>query len=55
VNFEDEFVAHGKIDFFDLAIVKKYGSKSGVIDFGSIEDAVVELAIDKSDAYKIAF
>jgi hypothetical protein len=55
VNFEDEFVTHSKIDFFDLAIVKKYGSKSRVIDFGSIKNAVVELAIDKSDAYKIAF
>jgi len=55
VNFENEFVTHGKIDFFDLAIVKEYGSKSRVIDFSIIKNAVVELAIDKNDAYEITF
>jgi len=54
VNFEDEFVRHRKIDFFDLAIIKKYGSKSRVVDFSSIKNAVIELTIDESNAYKIA-
>ena len=54
MNFEDEFVTHREIDFFDLAIIKIDGSKSRVVDFGSIEIAVVKLAIDKSNAYKIA-
>ncbi|GEC71393.1 hypothetical protein FFL01_09320 [Flavobacterium flevense] len=53
MNFENEFVAHGKIDFFDLALVKKHGSKSGVIDPGGIEIAVIKLAINKGNAYKI--
>lgn len=55
MNFEDEFVTHREIDLFDLALIKKYGSKSRVIDFGSIEIAVIELAINKSNTYKIAF
>ena len=55
MNLEDEFVTHGEIDVFDLAIIKKYGSKSRMIDFGSIEIAVVKLAIHKSNTYKIAF
>lgn len=55
MNFENEFVDHSKIDFFDLAIIKKYGSKSRVIDFSIIKNAVVELAIYKSDAYEITF
>lgn len=54
MNLEDEFVTHREIDVFDLAIIKKYGSKSRVVDFGSIEIAVVKLAIDKSNTYKIA-
>ncbi len=54
MNFENKLVAHRKIDFFDLAMIKKYGSKSGVVDFSGIKNTVVELAIDKSDAYKIA-
>ena len=55
MNLEDEFVTHREIDVFDLAIIKKCGSKSRVIDFGSIEITVVKLAIDKSNTYKIAF
>ncbi|KDN54582.1 hypothetical protein FEM21_23050 [Flavobacterium seoulense] len=55
VYFEYEFVTHGKIDFFDLAIIKIDGSKSRVIDFCIIKNAIIELAIDKSNAYKIAF
>lgn len=55
MNLEDEFVTHREIDLFDLALIKKYGSKCGMIDFGSIEITIIELAIDKSDAYKIAF
>ena len=55
MNLEDEFVTHREIDVFDLAIIKIDGSKSGVIDLRSIEIAVVELAIDKSNTYKIAF
>jgi hypothetical protein len=37
-----------------LAIIKKYGSKSRVVDFSGIEIAVDKLTIDKSDTYKIA-
>ncbi|GGA85455.1 hypothetical protein GCM10008015_27750 [Flavobacterium palustre] len=51
MNFEDEFVTHGKIDFFDLAILKKYGSKSGVVDFGIVKDAVVKPTVNKGNAY----
>lgn len=54
MHFENEFVAHRKINFFDLAIVKIHGSKSRVIDFGLIENAVIELAIYESNAYQIA-
>ena len=53
MNFENEFVAHRKIDFFDLALIKKYRSKSSVINSGGIEIAVIKLAIDKGNAYKI--
>lgn len=34
-------------------MIKKYSSKSGMIDFSGIKNTMVELAIDKSDAYKI--
>lgn len=54
MHFEYEFVAHRKINFFNLAIVKIHGSKSRVIDFGSVEVAVVELAIYESNANQIA-
>lgn len=49
MNFKNEFVAHGKIDFFDFATVKSCRSKSDIIDFGFIKYTVIKNAINKSN------
>ncbi len=52
MNFKNEFVTHGKIHFFDLAIIEMYGSKSNVTDFGTIKITVVKITIYKSHRCK---
>ncbi|GEL11059.1 hypothetical protein FGL01_17980 [Flavobacterium glycines] len=52
--FKNEFVTHGKIDFFNLAIIKICRSKCCVVNFSGIKNAVVKLTIDKSNTYQIA-
>ena len=54
MHFKNEFVAHGKIHLFDLAIVKIGCSKCRVVDFSIIKNAVIKLAIYKSNPYHIA-
>ena len=51
-NVENQFVAHGKIDFFHLATIESHGSQRHIIDFGSIEITIIENTIDKSDGQK---
>ncbi|KQB43962.1 hypothetical protein RCH33_452 [Flavobacterium daejeonense] len=54
MHFKNEFVTHSKIDLLDLAIIEIDRSKSRVVDFGLIKNAVVELTIDKCNPYHIA-
>ena len=54
MNFENEFVAHRKIDFFHFATVKMNGSQTNVIYFGSTKNTIVKVTIDKNNSNKIA-
>lgn len=52
--FENEFVAHCKIDFFHFATIEKHASQGYVIDFCSAKNTVIKSAIYKSNPNKIA-
>jgi len=52
MNFKDQFIAHGKIDFLDFTMIESRGSKGYVIYFGMAESAVIKNTIDKSNVYK---
>ncbi len=54
MNFENQFVAHGKINFFDFAVIKSDTSKSHIINFGFVENTIVKSAVDKGNGKKSA-
>ena len=55
MNFENQFVAHGKIYFLDFATIESRRSKSDIIYFGIAKCTIVENAINKSNRQKSAF
>ena len=52
MDFEYQFVANGKIDFLYLAMVKMYGTKGGMTDFGMVKNAIIKGTVYKRDGYK---
>ncbi len=54
MDFENELVAHRKIDFPQIAITEPNRPESNVVDFRTIEIAMLKRTIDKRDADEIA-
>ena len=52
MHFENEFVAHCKIHFFNFAPIKSYSPKSHVINFGFAKNTIVKNTINKSHSQK---
>ena len=52
--FKYEFVAHCKIHFFDLAMIKEDGAERSIIDFSFGKITVVEGTVYKCHSYKKA-
>ena len=52
MNFKNEFVAHSKIYFPDVATVKTDGTKRDIIDLRAAENAIVKNTIDKGHRQK---
>ncbi len=52
MDLEDELVTHGKVNILDFTLVEIDSSKGDIIDFGTIEIAVVKGAIDKRNPHK---
>jgi hypothetical protein len=52
MNFEYQFVAHGKIDFLDFTTIESRRSKSDIIYFGIAKHTIVENAVNKGNRQK---
>ncbi len=55
MDFEYQFVTHGKIDFLDFTTIESHRSKSDIIYFGVAKRTIIENAVNKGNRKKSAF
>ena len=52
MNLKNKLVAHRKVHILHLTSIEMSGSKGDIIDFGTVEIALVKSAINKSNPNK---